>query len=61
MTVDEKIVLAANSDPIDETKRVEIKLVTWWDRLPWWQKTLIVTSGVVAVIGGVAIAVRRKR
>jgi len=33
----------------------------WWSSLPWWQKTLVATTGAVGIAGAAAAIIRRKK
>ncbi len=34
--------------------------LSWWDSLAWWQKALIIATGIVSVGGAVYVGTRRK-
>lgn len=57
------------TEPTEATTTIEVtevpswweRLITWWNSLPWWKKTLIATGVVVGVSAPVAYAVTRRK
>lgn len=35
-------------------------LIGWWNSLPWWQKALVVATGIVSVAGAAYAVTKRK-